>query len=259
MPFKIAILGTGNVGYHLARRLKEVDHMPAMIIGRDAEKVRLMVNDLALSSEHSSQTSFIEIPFDFVLLAVPDRAIEQVVRQYQFHKKSIIVHTSGAQPLNLLTEVDHCGVLYPFQTFTKNKPVDFEQIPLLVEGNSKFSLAKILELATLFGHDIHQVNSEKRLKIHLAAVFASNFTNYLYSIADDILKDTGLQLSDLNHLMQETAEKAIELNPRMAQTGPAIRHDEAVIQKHLNLLESHPDFKSIYTIISEQIGLLNKK
>lgn len=259
MPFKIAILGTGNVGYHLARRLKEVDHEASMVIGRDAEKARSMVETLSLTSAYTSETNFSETPFDFVLLAVPDKAIEEVIHHYRFHKNTVIIHTSGAQPLDLLKGVAHCGVLYPFQTFTKNKPVDFEQIPLLIEGNSEQSVSKILELATLFGHDIHQVNSAKRLKIHLAAVFASNFTNYLYTIADDILKDTGLQLSDLNHLMQETVEKAIELNPRMAQTGPAIRHDEEVIQKHLSLLERHPDYKTIYTIISEQIGLLNKK
>ena len=129
MPSKIAILGTGNVGYHLARRLKEVNHEATVIIGRDAKKARSMVATLDLNAQYTSEINFTETPFDFVLLAVPDKSIEEVIRHYRFHKNSIIVHTSGAQPLDLLKGVDHCGVLYPFQTFTKNKPVDFEQIP----------------------------------------------------------------------------------------------------------------------------------
>jgi predicted short-subunit dehydrogenase-like oxidoreductase (DUF2520 family) len=100
---------------------------------------------------------------------------------------------------------------------------------------------------------VRQINSLQRKHIHLAAVFACNFSNYMYSIANDILKADGISFDILNPLILECASKALDLNPREAQTGPAKRNDQNIIQHHLELLNNLPDYREIYEILSRQI------
>lgn len=252
---RIAIIGTGNVAYHFAKRLTEFGHPPVIIASRTFEKGQIFTRSLNLQTEIITDGCFLNKKLDFVMIAVPDREIQNVIEQYVFDEDSVLLHASGAQPMAMLKgKTSHFGVLYPFQTFSKAKSVDFDEIPILIEGNSSETEEKILKLATLLGPKIHRINSEQRLKVHLAAVFASNFTNYMFYVAENILQDSGIMLSDFKHLMEETVEKAIEISPKEAQTGPAIRGDEEVLQKHQALLANAEDLKELYQLISNQIA-----
>ncbi|MEQ8554239.1 MAG: DUF2520 domain-containing protein [Cyclobacteriaceae bacterium] len=252
-PLKIAIVGTGNVGFHLAQQLsKNVE--PVAIASRDLNKSQQLIDTLNLSSKGTTIHDLYNLDVDLVILSVPDSAIKQVIKECQFPEKSIIVHTSGSQPMNLLKKSPRHGVLYPFQTFTKSKPTDFSQIPIFIEGIDEECVSLIRRAAMLLNDDVREVISVDRFKIHLAAVFACNFSNHLYTIAEEILQGTGGKLADLNHLMKETVDKAVGLNAREAQTGPAIRGDMEVIARHLDLLNQLPDARQVYQLLSDQIS-----
>lgn len=251
---KIAILGTGNVAFHLTQRLAQQNCVPVGIIARSAASGLTFLAQLQLDLRLIYETDHRQEHFDTVIIAVPDTGIEEVVCTHIFPKGSTVLHTSGALNMDLLAQASpHHGVLYPFQTFKKEKPVDFDQIPLLVEASDATTLARIKALAQMLGPRVREVNSTDRLKIHLAAVFACNFTNYLYGVAENILDETGFELKDLAHLMNETTEKALALGAAKAQTGPAIRKDQLVMQKHLQLLNNQPDLQELYSRISQQI------
>jgi len=257
MPFSIAIVGTGNVGYHYAKRLKAISNSPKAILSRSSENAQHLISELNLGAEIITTNQIIP-DVDFVILAVPDNALTEILDSYSFDQKSIIVHTSGAQSIGLLKKYPQHGVLYPLQTFTKTKEVNFDQIPFLIEANDENTLLKIRELARLLGSNIQEVDSEKRLRIHLAAVFACNFSNHLYNAAEQILAGTNVQLKDLRHLIQETMDKAIALGAEQSQTGPAIRGDIKVIEKHLELLNGEKDLRDIYELITDQISTRRK-
>lgn len=250
---QVAIIGTGNVAYHLAKRLRDAGHPPVIIAGRTKQKGERFIRSLNLQAAISLDFDLRETALDFVLLAVPDKEIKNVVSDYEFYEKAIVLHASGAQEMELLKDASKAyGVLYPFQTFTKEKPVAFDQIPIFIEGNSEETETKIEKFARFFGPKVYRINSEQRLKAHLAAVFASNFTNNLFTIAASILRGSKLDLPDLEHLILETVEKAMVMSPEVAQTGPAKRNDTEVLNKHLQVLENE-DLQQLYKLHTDLI------
>ena len=192
--------------------------------------------------------------YDVVIVAVPDDTIRPVCQSLGLDNFSgLVVHTSGAQSIDILQHMGVSqGVFYPLQTFSKEKEIDFTHVPWLLEAKES-NLKTLKEMAMWFGGPIIECDSVKRLQIHLAAVFACNFTNHLYKVSEQLLKNTGADLHHLAHLMQETVEKAISLGPTVAQTGPAKRHDQATIEKHLKILQENPDTAELYKMISQQI------
>jgi len=148
---------------------------------------------------------------------------------------------------------DKYGVLYPLQTFSKNKAVDFSQIPICVEAINAEVEKELLKIAHLLTEKTYILNSEKRKKLHLAAVFACNFSNYMYDIAYDIVMSAGIDFEILKPLIAETADKIKTMTPKEAQTGPAVRYDENTINKHLTLLNRKKYLKEIYKVLSKGI------
>ena len=148
---------------------------------------------------------------------------------------------------------ERCGVLYPLQTFSKEKPVDFGEVPLFVEAPCPDDLNILKQLGADIGSKTFEADSLQRQQLHLAAVFACNFTNHLFAIADDLLKESGLPFDVLRPLIRETVEKTATLSPREAQTGPAIRRDSNVMEKHLLKLSDHLQWQEIYRLLSENI------
>lgn len=251
---KTAIVGTGNVGFHLARQLTKASAEPVAIVSREQTKSLGLIEELGLSAEAVGLRNLNKLDADVIILAVPDSSIEQVINDNEFPPQAVVVHTSGSQSIDLLSKIPKRGVLYPFQTFTKSKAVSFDKIPIFIEGSDDDTLQQIKNVGLLLNSDVRKVSSEARLKLHLAAVFACNFTNHMYALAENILANTGGKLSDLNHLMLETVDKAVELSARAAQTGPAIRGDQEVIEKHLKLLLQNPDAETVYQLITDQIS-----
>lgn len=200
---------------------------------------------------------------DVYIYAVRDEALPQVVQRVAEESQkptkphlrtALHLHTSGTMPISVFGDtLPHAGVMYFFQTFTKAKPIDdFSQIPVFVEGKQIDDLSAIFTLAQTLTPRVYETTQHDRERLHVAGVFANNFTNQMYAIAADILKDTHIPFQVLLPLIDQTAEKVHHLSPHDAQTGPAKRRDEQVMNHHLALLKT-PDQQQLYTLLSKMI------
>jgi predicted short-subunit dehydrogenase-like oxidoreductase (DUF2520 family) len=187
---------------------------------------------------------------DFIIIAVKDDRIAKVSKKIKT-EKSIILHTSGTVSLKSLAH-KNCGVFYPLQTITNGK-TDFGSVPLLIEGSTKNTEKKINALAKKLSNRVHPVTSVKRLKIHLAAVLVSNFTNYLYHEAQQILHSQKIPFDILLPLISKVTGNLYHSLPANNQTGPAVRKDQKTIKKHLELLSDNKNLHTIYKNISKAI------
>jgi predicted short-subunit dehydrogenase-like oxidoreductase (DUF2520 family) len=151
------------------------------------------------------------------------------------------------------------GVFYPLQTFSKSREISFSDIPICIEANQSSTLLKLQQLAGTLSSSVHPINSEERKTLHLAAVFANNFVNHLYSIGSEILQENNLSFDLLKPLIRETAAKIETLHPLEAQTGPARRNDQGVINAQLKLLQDQPEFQKIYSFVTESIYQIHQK
>ena len=229
----IAIIGKGRVATHLARALFSAGHEVTMCGGRH-------------------RTQLVPAEAEVVILSVKDSAISQVA-QTLADCKALVLHTSGSVPMDAIPSVRH-GVFYPLQTFSLDRNVDFRKIPLFLEARTEEDMALLAQLASDISDTHMPMDGERRKTLHLAAVLCCNFVNHLYSISHDILAEQQIPFSTLFPLMEETLDKVRALSPREAQTGPAVRWDENVMQSHLSML-ANPIHREIYSILSESIHL----
>ena len=196
---------------------------------------------------------------DLYIIAVSDRAIEEVAEALGERENSIVVHTAGSVEMDALGKGAR-GVLYPFQTFTAGRRVDFSAVPLFIEGCTEEVTRQIEQVANALSHRVYRANSKRRREIHLTGVLACNFVNALYSMATDLLDEReGLPFDVLRPLIEETARKAVEAeHPRNVQTGPAVRGDKAVAERHTAMLEDENQ-KEIYKLLTEYIWQTSKR
>ncbi|MFN3137488.1 MAG: Rossmann-like and DUF2520 domain-containing protein [Allomuricauda sp.] len=242
----IVILGTGNLAKHLFDAfLKAEDIHVAQVVGRNKEALSQFSEQCSVSNDFGTIADA-----DVYLIAVKDDAIAEV-SSHLLTKKGLVAHTSGAIGLEVI-QTDNKGVFYPLQTFTKGKSVSFQSIPICVEAESKQSLDLLRTLARSISENVHHIDSEQRKKLHLAAVFVNNFTNYLYGIGESICLDEGLTFDLLKPLILETAEKVQHLTPKEAQTGPARRNDSESMEAHLELLNDEEHI-TLYKLLSQAI------
>lgn len=197
---------------------------------------------------------------DLYILAVSEPAINRLSSQLNFGSATV-AHTAGSAPIEeLAAKIKNKAVFYPLQTFTKGRNVDMQEVPILIEGSTPAALKCVREAASAISADVRQVNSADRRIVHLAAVFACNFSNHMYAIGEEMLQPIGQGFDLLKPLIRETARKAIETGaPKKCQTGPAVRNDFATRNKHSELLTSRPDYKNIYTALSSSIWEISKK
>lgn len=248
---RICLIGAGNLATQLGLALAEKGHQVAQVwskTSKHAEKLALLLN-----SSHTSEIESIISDADIYIIAIKDQAIKQLLTSRNWGT-SLVVHTAGSTPMDILAP--HClnfGVFYPFQTFTADKKIDFNLVPVCVEANTPQNLEILKQLALSITQDLRELDSEQRQQIHLAAVFACNFVNHFYSVAKELLQDKGIGFDILRPLIFETANKIVTQTPESSQTGPAIRNDQAVMDKHLEMLTAHPDLKNIYSQISQRI------
>jgi predicted short-subunit dehydrogenase-like oxidoreductase (DUF2520 family) len=248
---RITIIGSGNVATHLAAAFKNAGHRIVQVYSRNMHNAALLAYHVG--AEPIDNLDEVSPETDIFIISVNDDAIATLAETLSQYGK-LIVHTSGATGLQeLLAFTSGAGVFYPLQTFSKNKEVDFFTVPVCIEGASNLVTKQLLELAQTVSNNVYEVSSVQRKVLHLAAVFACNFPNYLYNVAQQLLAahDMGFEL--LRPLILETAQKVQTHLPAGVQTGPAVRNDENTMAAHLQMLNNEPGLKEIYSLLSQEI------
>lgn len=252
---KIILVGAGNVAYHLASALLQAGMDLCQIYSRTLESARLLGRRTGVT--YTSEVRDIYPDGDVYVFCVNDDSLPAVAKTVRVKKDALLLHTSGSLPMEVLKPfAASYGVMYPVQTFSKRRELDFKEIPLCVEGNTPAVAERVQTLAEALSTSVHKMDSRKRRELHLAAVFVNNFPNYLYSIGNRMMMESGLPFDLLRPLIFETAHKAMQMAPEDAQTGPARRGDERVLGMHKALLKGHKDWLKIYTLLSEDIRAL---
>ncbi len=254
---KITIIGSGNVAAQLAEAL----------VRQGAEVVQLYARRREVAEEIASPLGIevASIPeelaeADLYLVALSDRAIGEVVAQLPLPEGAVVAHTAGSVEMDVLAPYPHRGVFYPFQTFTRGRKVEWSRVPILIEGSDSFAVDLLGRVASLLSCEVHRANGEKRRKLHLVGVFACNFVNALYGVGEELLHEADLSFDLLKPLIEETARKAVEASsPCQVQTGPAVRGDRAVQERHLEMLADDPNKQAIYQQISQLIWETSKR
>lgn len=253
---RITIIGSGNVATHLAAAFKNAGHRIVQVYSRGQHNAALLAYHVG--AEAIDNLGEITPETDIFIISVKDDIIASVAELLTEHKK-LIVHTSGASDLQTLLNLTYnAGVFYPLQTLSKNKEVDFLTVPLCIEGADENITKQLVELAQTVSNNVYRVNSAQRKILHLAAVFACNFPNYLYNIAQQLLAAHDMSFEMLRPLILETAQKVQTHLPVEVQTGPAIRNDKNTMAAHLQMLNNEPDLKAIYSLLSQEIIKNNK-
>lgn len=236
---------------HLAAAL---DAAPGCDVIQVFSPVQAHASALASALRQSSYTNCpaeIVDDADFYIVAVKDDVISSLGSALP-HLHGIVAHTSGSVPMDALAGMsDRYGVFYPLQTFSRTAKLDISKVPFFIEGSDTATTEALMSLARLISHSVTEADSSRRAILHIAAVFACNFTNYMWDIASGILDAHGMRFSVFAPLLKQTLDKALSMHPYDAQTGPAMRADVAVMQKHEALLPD--DQKLIYNLISAAI------
>jgi len=244
---RIVFLGFGNIGFHLCNTLYKTNKVAVnQVYNRNFIELPSALKQIPFTTKLSEIKEA-----DIYIIAIPDDAIESFSKSLPFQNK-LVVHTSGSMPMHILSNENRKGVFYPLQTFSKNSLVAFKEIPICIEASAASDLKILKELGESLSEKVIEINSEERSKLHLAAVFVNNFTNYLYRISNEILAESKLPFDLLKPLIAETARKIEALSPKDVQTGPAKRNDLKTIEKHLYLLKDSP-YKQLYQQLTEAI------
>jgi len=255
--FNIAIVGAGNVATHLGPALKAQGHKIVQVYSQTERSAKLLAN--RLETGYITDLSELDYSADIFLFCLKDDVLINVLKQTRFSNQ-ILIHTAGSLPLDIFKDFGfHYGVLYPVQTLIKERSIDLSNVPICIEASTPFAEGIIVKLASGISSKVEFVDSNKRKILHVAAVFACNFTNHMFYIADKLMHENGLDLDLLKPLIQETFAKIMETDPQTAQTGPAKRGDLKTINEHLNILKDHPEMQKIYTFVSESIAESYKK
>ncbi len=254
---RIGLFGTGRVATALEPALLAAGHDLAFVAGRTRASVQALAalapacEALALPLAHAPA------PADLYLLAVPDAAVPALLAAVAWPAGSLVAHLAGALPVAVFAAAPHVhgGVLYPLQTFSQGRAIDWPAVPLFVEAPEEAAKATLLALAHSLSRHVALLDSTQRLQLHLGAVFASNFTNHVLGIAHQLLSEAGLDFHLLAPLVRETVEKALgaQPGPFAVQTGPAARHDAPTLAIHTAALEAHPAWQALYTQLTQSI------
>ena len=249
---RIILIGAGNLATQLGVALKDKGFPPCCVYSRASSSAERLGKLL----ETSYTSTLTELPPDaeLYIFAVKDDQLPELLKKIPANQ-GLWIHTAGSLPLSIFEGyAQRFGVIYPLQTLSRQREVDFGNIPIFIEANNPQDETVLLELARELSEKVIPLSSEKRKYYHLAAVFACNFTNHMYTLASDILEKQGLDWKNLLPLIKETASKIEHTTaPAQAQTGPAIRYDRTIINKHLELLENDKTKQKIYKNMTQSI------
>jgi len=248
----IVLIGSGNIATHLGGTLAGLGNNITQIYSRTLAHAKRLAE--VLSATAVDDLKQIDKTADLYLIAVSDSAIPAVIHQLPGNLPGLILHCSGATPMDILAKFDHYGVLYPVQSFTKEMDVDLRDTPLGIEANHNQAYTQLASITAKISSKTFPCSSSQRLAIHLAAVFANNFSNALFQVAYELLAQHQLSFDLIRPLIKETAEKVQLRSPEQTQTGPAVRNDKNTMDSHLKFITSHPDWQLIYQKISDLIA-----
>lgn len=246
--YNIAIVGSGNIANFFAEYWYKNNHNILFVLSRNKVEGEALANRVNAKFSHELNQKFDDI--DLVLIAVSDNSISNVIENFKLNE-TVVCHTSGSTPISVLSSFKNKAVIYPLQSISKNKQLHCNQIPILIETSNNKSKEIVNQL--LLNFNVKEINSEQRLKYHLAAVFANNFTNAMWLMTELWCQEQNIDFSLLNPLINETTDKLMELGALNAQTGPAKRHDSITITKHIKLLSENKELRELYELMSKFI------
>lgn len=246
----VVLVGAGNVATQLGMALKNAGHEIMQVYSRTGESAAALAEKL--ECPYTVRLDELSDKAELYLFSLKDAVLPDVVASMKLNG-GLWVHTAGSMPMNLFKGyARRYGVLYPMQTFSKIRAVDFRSIPFFIEANGEEDMMLLKQILRGITEKVYVLPSEKRKYLHLAAVFACNFTNHMYRLSEKLLEEEGIPFEVMLPLIDETAAKVHELSPARAQTGPAVRYDLNVIDRHLSMLKTER-FKEIYRLLSENI------
>ena len=253
---KITLIGAGNLATQLGKSLKKAGVIVSQVFSRTEESARTLGE--LLEAEWLTDIKALRDEADVYIFSVKDSVLCELITEVcKGRGDKLFLHTAGSMPMSCFEgKALHYGVFYPMQTFSKAKDVCFENIPVFIEGNSAETEDVIRSLANMLSKRVITLSSADRKYLHLAAVWACNFTNHCYSVASDILGEHGIPFDVMLPLINETTEKIQKISPKEAQTGPAVRGDKNVMGKQLELMSDRADLQELYKMLSKGINPL---
>jgi predicted short-subunit dehydrogenase-like oxidoreductase (DUF2520 family) len=251
---QVSFIGSGNLAWHLAPALDNSDFSVQEVYSRNPAHAALLVERLYQANVKAS-LDFSTSSSQVFIIATADEVIEEIVQEIVLPDDAILTHTSGSQPLNILgyAATQNLGVFYPLQTFSKTKKIDFKDIPIFIESATPSTEKVLRAMANALSTNVIPINSYDRKALHVAAVFASNFTNHMLLIAQDIMKEHSLSYDWLKPLIAEMINKSLSIGPENAQTGPARRGDLEILDKHIEFLQDNHSTAELYRVVSQHI------
>ena len=244
---RVVLIGAGNVAINLAGAMQKTETVKLIqYFSRTDRNDHYFPDSISRSKDlHALDEA------DVYLIAVKDEAIEEVASNL-FEKKGLVLHTSGSISIDALKTNPRRGVLYPVQTFSKDRKLDWKNIPLALETSAKEDMTLLRELAIQLSDHICEIDSMKRKKLHLAAVFANNFSNHMFALAQELCEENDLDFDLVKPLIEETGNKVMTISPSKSQTGPARRHDLGVLADQSDQLDKEKE--DIYNLLSQSIA-----
>jgi len=255
IQLKIVLLGAGNVGFHLGKKLNEVGVEIEQIFSRKKTNAKRLAK--IVGSDFTNNIAEISSEANLYIIAVPDNAIPKVAASLSkiIPSSKLVVHTSGATPSTILSPYfKSYGIFYPLQTFSIEREIEFNTIPICVDSNLKKHRISLEKLGKRISQNVHLVNDKERAILHVTAVFVNNFSNNLFTIGEKITKKEKLPFDILKPLIQETVLKIANHSPNDMQTGPAKRGDKKTLERHLKYLKKNfPEFVEVYEVMTNSI------
>ena len=249
---RIVLVGAGGLGTNLGLALHEAGHDVLAVFSRTMEHARMLAE--RIGSQPTDDICALPNEADLFIVSVKDAVLTDVVQQLmQGREEQFFAHTAGSMPLELFQGMArHYGVFYPMQSFSKERRINFSEVPVFLEASDAQTLTQLKALSATLTPHVYELSTDERRYLHLAAVFACNFANHCYALSAEILQQHGLPFSVMLPLIDETARKVHHLSPLEAQTGPAVRYDLNVISKQQQLLDD-PDMRELYERLSKSI------
>lgn len=249
----IVFIGAGNLATNLAKALYRKGFRIVQIYSRTKESACALAEEV--EAQYTTKLEEVSKEAALYIVALKDASFVELLPQITADKlDALIVHTAGSIPMSVWEgHAERYGVFYPMQTFSKQRAVNFKEVPFFIEANSSKDAELLKAVARTLSEKVYEATSEQRKNLHLAAVFICNFTNHMYALAADLLEKYNLPFEVMLPLIEETARKVHELPPHEAQTGPAVRYDENVINNHLAMLADNPALQEIYKLMSKSI------